>query len=497
MLRCIILLSAFSASLRLWAQDSSVIRQLSGLEVTFLNNATLGGPTAAVEFPIHSGKKALNRMTFWVTGTRGNDTLIVADDVFSNKTGWRFGPAGMVQKYALKSDWGHFFEVTSADVAEHKMKYKNSGYAVPDNILHWPSNYDRPGFPKVIAPYADVDRNGYYEPFKGDYPFIPGDSNIFTTATDSTSALIAGKNDYGIDRSVLWFNSTEPGTPGNTLFFRLTLCNRDTATFNNLKISAVADFAIGDPNDNFMVTDVSNSAVTGYNSSPTDVVYGNSWPAVSVGWLSRKATSSIYFENNADGVVGKPVKTKDFYNLANGYWKTGKFLSFGSSGVDGSTPAKFVYSNGTDPEQANADWDEVPGSQGRRTAVLSTGGWSVSPGSCVLADGFVTIIPNNPDSAKISNVLSGVHTFYESGKWTAGKKGMDVSRMLNAYPNPVQMGGTITIPSQLGDLDGLYTMDGKFCDTERITSNQFRITQSPGIYVLYFSSGRKELLLVQ
>lgn len=488
------------STLSLCGQDSLILRSINGLGIALLNNGTLGGKKTAVEFPVNSGKKALNRLSFWVTAIGpGNDTVVIADDVFGSKSGWHYGPAsvGSNPKFVSAQDWHHFYEVSSDQVDYHLLHFKEKSYQTPDGIRFWPSDFRVTDFPVVLAPYADADQSGTYKADSGDFPYLPGYQNIFCMAADSSDALLQGASRHRIDRSVIWFSETAGNTPANTLFFRVTLCNREAVKLSNVQISMVPDFALGYPDDNFLSTDVNFSSVICYNSQGGDAVYGNSWPAVSCGWLSREATSSIYFENSADAVVGKPTKLRDFYNLAHGYWKTGKYLSFGSSGVDGSTPARFVYSNGTDQSQGNADWDEVPGSQGRRTAVLSAGGWEIAPGGCTVADGYISIIPDAPDSAKTADFLKGVKQYYENSDWSVGTKIRMIPQKLYVYPNPVVSGSIVYIDDPKPGTAELMDLSGRKIDLISVGVNQYRVSAPPGIYLLKLPDGATGLLQVQ
>jgi hypothetical protein len=198
---------------------------------------------------------------------------------------------------------------------------------------------------------------------------------------------------------------------------------------------------IGSPNDNFLTTDVENGSIIGINAPGIDATYGDTWPAVAVGWLSERIQKSIYFEPGNDAVNGKPVHASDFYNLSNGYWKTGKFLSFGGSGLDGVVPTSFVYSNGTDAAQGNKDWDETAGTGGIRTGLISTGWNTLNGNSCKAVDGFVKIIPNAPDSATLRSSLKATRIFYEKSEFNVGIKNIPAKfPVLKLYPNPVEMG---------------------------------------------------------
>ncbi|MBS3914770.1 MAG: T9SS type A sorting domain-containing protein [Bacteroidetes bacterium] len=443
----------------------------------------------AVEYPVSSGNYALNRLDFWITGIdQTGDTVALCSDIFSNKSAWVSGPTSISgnRMHVDSAEWKSFISVNASEINYHKSHYLDGNYVVPSGIAFWPAAYNVSGFPKVLAAFADANQNGVYEYKSGDYPYVPGAENVFTMGSDSTLLLRNSGISSHLDMATLWFLSEKSDSSPNTIFFRNVICNRGTETINGLKVSAVAAMQIGMPNDNFLSTDVENGSIVGINAAGNDGIYGNTWPAVAVGWLSEKPLKSIYFDPGSDAVNGKPVHASDFYNLSNGYWKTGKFLSFGGSGLDGSVPASFVYSNGTDIGQSNKDWDETPGTAGVRTGLISTGWNELKGNTCKAVDGFVKIIPNAPDSASLRTSLKSTRNFYEKSEFNVGiKYNPKPMPGFNLYPNPVGKG-------QVLFLDGLtkgakleiFGFSGLRIAYEKPTGNSIILNLPAGIYIV-------------
>lgn len=486
------------------AQDSVLFKNLNNADYAFSNRNALGSASSpAVIFPSGSGKTALKKLNFWLTGLESTgDTLAIATDMFTSRSSWIPGPAAIsgTREHPAFAEWDHFYEVSSAEILYHRNNYNSGSYTMPGGISRWPSAYSVSGFPSLLAPYADFNLNNVYDPGQGDFPFVPGQKNIFTMSSDSAASLFPAANSHPLDLSVLWFVPENPDSVENTVFFRLTVCNRRDSAIQNLKMSAVADFGIGDPNDNFIATDVTYGAITGYNTPGPDTQYGSAWPTVSIGWLSRAASNSIYFENSSDNVKGKPVSQSDFYQLSNGSWKTGKFLSFGSSGLDGSTPASFVFSNGTDPAQSNKDWDEPPGTAGRRTGLISTGGWKLEGKSCQVADGFIMITGNAPDSATIRIQLEKNSRFYDKANWSLGtdKDVVAVPKPL-LYPNPVKKGSIVSVSGsgiKNDDPVRIYSLTGIQIGTTIYRNQGFRMDYPAGMYFVRIGNSHAVPLLI-
>lgn len=491
---CILILSIahfhFSQS-----QDSVIVRNLAGCKISLVNSASLGNQKhLAVTYPELNPKNALYRLDFWVTGLNtAGDTVAVVSDIYASNSSWKPGPAAIsgLKRHPGIHEWPQFVVVSRDEILTHKSQYNKTGYVPPAGIVHWPGDYKLPGFPKVLAPYADYNQNQIYDFSGGDYPFVPGRDHIFTMAADSSAGMFPNAVSHRLDRSVLWFTHKEKDTAGNVLFFRMVLCNRDTTALHNVKLSAVADFSIGNPGDDFISTDVKYQTLYGYNNPGPDAQHGLNWPAVCVGWLSRKAVSSIYFENSSDKVKGKPISRGDYYQLSNGFWKTGKFLSFGSAGLDGSIPARYVYSNGSDENQGFKDWDEEAGTSGRRTALISTGGWTLNPGSCELADGYVMIVAGAPDSAKMKEELYNVSRIYKTSDWSVALQKINAVSGIRYFPNPVSNGQFLNISGTSADREvQIYSTTGKTVLCRKLISGTVKIELEPGTY--FIKTGDRE-----
>ncbi|MBK8414466.1 MAG: hypothetical protein IPL22_08125 [Bacteroidetes bacterium] len=53
---------------------------------------------------------------------------------------------------------------------------------VPTNIADWLVSIHL--FSRVLAPFADFNSNGIYDPQNGDYPYILGDESIYSIFND-------------------------------------------------------------------------------------------------------------------------------------------------------------------------------------------------------------------------------------------------------------------------------------------------------------------------
>lgn len=485
------------------AQDSVIIATLQKSNLAIRNNVGLGTQSQpAIEFPEGTGKELLKKLDFWVTGiSTAGDTTAIVTDVYGKRSSWVQGPFMISgnRNHVTASEWKPFISLSKNDINYHRSHYKDQGYVVPQNIQNYPGNFQVQGFPTILAGFADADGDAVYKPKNGDYPFVPGTQQVFTMGSDSTTALFASGNNSALDLSVLWFIDTVWDNNVHTVFYRTTLCNRGSVGFSNIKITATMDLGLGNPSDNLLATDVVHRTLLGYNAPGGDAVYGANPPVVALGWLSKEATNTMYFENIAENVKGYPVRKADFYLLSNSHWKTGKPLSFGSNGLDGNNPTAFVYSNGTDASQNFKDWDETPGNEGKRTGLISTGPWNLAPSGCIAVDGHITILENAADSADISNQLGSLMTAYQNKNYSIDVKSFGTASTFEFeyWPNPIKAGEQFHVNSDKINCLKIYDLQTmKLVGTLNVEGQQCQLNLSPGLYVVHSNLGPTKNILV-
>lgn len=483
------------------AQDTLVFARWNKSEVTVNNRGGLGLTNfPAIEYPANSTKFAVRKFSFWITGKKGTDTFAVVDDVFSNKTTWAPGPmalTGSSRKHVLTSEWPGLLKVSVGDILFHKTNYKNPGYTVSNNIKQWPGSYGVNNFPSAIAAFADLNGNGIYEPENGDYPWIQGSETVYSMQSDSLQLSNIKQSQTDLDMSVQWFHVDNVDSVSDVIFFRNTLCNRGNSNYSDVRVSAVNDLYLGNPLDNYLSTRVKYHAMTGYNSSDSDDIYGKSCPVVSWGWLNTQLGSSVYIENSNDIVRGIPQKDKEYFFLSRGFWKTGKYVSYGSSGIDDTVASKFVFS-ANDPAFPGKTWDEgaFGNPSGRRTGLISTVGFELTAGSCIVRDGFVSIIANTKDFNKADSVIGIIRNYYNASDFTLGLKNNFTAKSGDVWPNPVSTFSMLNVPISNGYAT-ISAASGKVVKQVYISDNQVFIDLKPGVYILKTPEFNKRFVVVQ
>lgn len=356
------------------------------------------GQSSLPALSLNSGKKQvpiLNKLSVWVSGRSGAGTLVGSfSDVFSDSSNFQPGPLGLSGGVAANPViWNKVYTAHQSQITQHRKSFRDNDYRIPAALTEWPANGPQ-GFDAVLAPFADFDRNGKYNPAQGDYPFVAGSSCSYTISNDLNGGNWSQTNTPGIEiqQLVRTFSEAPPQMP--TYLIRYTLHNRSVQDYRGMRLSLAADFAIGSAADDYLATDVGHNALIAYNGSDSDVLLGKSAPACALMFLNRPIGATMYFESGNDAVKGKPLKAQDYYNLARACWKTGKPLAFGNAGLDGNNGTSYLYSNGTDPSFKDK-WNEWEAANfpGRRTGLISTDSFDLPAGSSLVIEAAVGILP--------------------------------------------------------------------------------------------------------
>lgn len=382
------LLAAWACPAAGWAQDTA--RLASGaLAIAVGSNGML--ESASLPAVTYQGKPAIHRLGLWLTtGSASLQASGAVCDVYSGASDFRPGPAGLSGGAAGDTlQYRKVYVLHAGEVQHHRASWKQPGYIPSANIKAWPANGAK-GFAAVLAPYADINRNGVYEPEKGDYPFVPNGELAYTIGNDvAAPRRLASTGPVGAEvQTMIWIPEQQADTSlGLIAYVRYVVHNRSLQNWQGVALSVVADFALGDPSDDYLLTDVTAGGMAAYNGTGTDAVFGNNIPALAVYMLNRQVLSSMYFENTGDAVRGKPTAMEHYHYLARGKWKTGRNLAFGRAGLDGTITTSYVYSNGTDPANPGI-WNEGDAGNfpGNRTGLLSADTFSLPAGGTAVLD---------------------------------------------------------------------------------------------------------------
>jgi hypothetical protein len=345
--------------------------------------------------------KYLNYTTqLWLSATDASGSLCVAAQQY-RQGGRDFQPGPISNNPNARSNYNRVWKINKTMVDS----FANGLYSglVPAPIADWPAHGDTAqGESFYIAPFVDVNGNGYYNPLTdGDYPCILGDQAIFYVFNDDTTHTQSSATSLGIEVLAMAYGYSDNSFLDSIVFLEYTLRSKKKE-LKDFRVAAMADFDIGNSLDDICGTFVDQNTIIGYNSDADDegaLGFGNNPPAtgltvlsgIQANWFdaldndkdgcvdgvrdangvcqpidsannvieSWRLSSSMHYNNTAS-VSGNPSDAQDYVNYMASLWKDGSNLvienpsgfmdpangdGFISSGA--GTPTLFAYPGNT------------------------------------------------------------------------------------------------------------------------------------------------------
>ena len=413
------------------------------------NNASIAGRSDGVLFTTSDGKSAFkypansNKMmaslgAFWISA-KTNDSILLQASIYNplQPEFWS-GPIDTLTRKSKNPDnWNSVYLANAYDIKLHRENYKTPGYSVPKNIVDWPGNsLAGAALPAVLAPYIDWNLDGLYTPHNGDYPAIKGDNAMYQIYNDEYGEHNAsGGIPLKAQVSQMVFNYTGYGME-NVVFIEAYIKNMGDYDWKDCFVGFYTDIVLGNPNDNFIRTEVDQNLVYAYNGDETDegdLGYGSDKPFLGQVWLNRPLSSSTVFEQKM------PSNSMQLRRIMEGYTLEGK-LKYDSTGG-----SKFAYPGTSDLNHTQSEISEeslgnVPG---KRKMLSVVGPLNVKMGKGIKLE-FALFAGTTQASveAEVRKYAQSVKGFYNQNlNITAIPK----QNYLEIYPNPCHANSNIYI----------------------------------------------------
>lgn len=322
----------------------------------FFNDAT--GVSPGYEYPIGSGNHLIYANAFWFSAIdiNGDHKLsaqlyTLGDDLF---------PGALTLNSATTSPaydpTKGVYQVTASEIQDHIANYGNSGYIAPSSIADWPAHGDvSQGYDFYLAPFVDVNNDGFYTPSDGDYPNIRGDYATYMILNDKLDIHASGGEAMGIECHFMFYQYETNDFRNNTTFLNLKVINRSTQSLPEFKVGCFLDPDIGNGADDAVGCDTLNRVMFAYNFSNNDAVYGANPPAIGVVNLNQSMDVFGLFKDDVPQ-MNLPNTAADFYNNLDGNWKDGTSFTIGGNGYGGNTSTKYLFSGNPNNQ---GEWSEV------------------------------------------------------------------------------------------------------------------------------------------
>jgi hypothetical protein len=293
----------------------------------------------------------------WISGLDAGGNLHLAASTYASlNSDFKTGPSN-----SQAADFNKVWLVTREQVSTLRRDYgadKEVDHLIPYDILTWPAkgnayyqynldflpvSTDRNLFP---APFVDVDGDGMYEPYKGDYPEIKGDIMIWSVMNDDTLHTASGGAPLSVEIqvAVYYLDCQENDAIGKSLFADYTVINRSTEDYSGTYMGFFTDLDLGCYWDDYVGSLPDAGACYVYNSTAQDnncadvSGFGAGIPVQSVSFLNQSMDYAMHFYNVPNPVNVSPATAQIFYNYMTSRWSDGTYLTRGGSGNNpGST----------------------------------------------------------------------------------------------------------------------------------------------------------------
>ncbi|MDP2723754.1 MAG: T9SS type A sorting domain-containing protein [Bacteroidales bacterium] len=425
-------------------------------------------PPNTYEYPKGSRKHTIYTTNFWVGGMDQDGQLRLAGERY-RQDGIDFWPGPICSYNGVLSidtasvyQWNRVWKLSKSDIEFHVHNYNKPGYEPIPNIASWPAHGNQSLHQsQYLAPFIDVDGDGIYNPYSGDYPLIRGDQCVFFVINDLRQHTETEGNTIGIEIHGMFyqFNQPENLAINSTTFLHYKIFNRSSYTISDTYVGIWTDFDLGNFTDDYVGCDVDRGMYFGYNGDEIDG-YGEPWsygenpPAQGVVILGgpsmdanelddpgggcdesingvgfgddvidneRYGMTSFLYHYNSVSPQGDPNVPQDYYNYMQAKWQDGQQMNYGGFGrpeggsygpdcrylFPGLTDPCFWGTDGLEPNgpvdwsEENA-WNGEPKPPGDRRGLGSMGPFTFLPNSVQTID--VAYVTARGDNGRLSSV---------------------------------------------------------------------------------------------
>ena len=384
------------------------------------------------EIPKGGNKHSLFAGALWIGGVDAGGQLKVAAMTYrqSGNDFWA-GPLN-IDNATIPADecakWDKHFKIDRSIVEEYNARFgTDPTYVIPESILDWPAHGDQSlGQDEFLAPFYDVNGNGIYEPYSGDYPdynitgnndaaALFGDQTLWWIFNDKGNIHSETQADaLGLEVHAQAFGFTSDNEVNDMTFYNYKIINRSTLPLNDTYFGQWVDADLGYYLDDYVGCDVNLGLGFCYNGDAEDEGaqgYGFNPPAIGVDFFQgpladpndgidndRDGTidedaeqiimSKFVYYNNDGTVQGNPNGGTDFYNYLRGIWRDNVPMTFGGDGHGagaGSTTEEcnFMFPGTSDDQFVGQEWTEQTAGNipADRRFLQSAGPFTLQPGA--------------------------------------------------------------------------------------------------------------------
>ena len=435
-------------------QQNQTVLNGNSVAATIEDDGTLfhkkGSSSSGYEVAAGSGNHLLYNGRFWFGGTNQNGELKLAANLYDND--FYRGPYSSTNAYydtayvyAYESG---IWKVKKSEIIYHIDNYNQPGYVAPAGIAEWPGNGNPSiGVAAQLAPFVDLNNNGVYEPYEGDYPCIKGDEAVYQIIHEDRPHNNSGGDKVGAEVHIMLYHIASNDFVDSTTFIDMKVYNRGQNSFNDFKVAFYLDPDIGFSEDDYIGSAPAKNMIYAYNGPNFDSGqqdapgYQSNPPAIGIVSLNRGTQYSGYFNRSDLGTPDNddPSTPADYWNYMNGKWKNGADWVNGGTGFPGSsgstlTPTQHIYDGnpylGTGWTEHDIDGSGTSNTPGDRRFFMTTDDEVFQPGD-VLTYSYAVIV--NRQGNQLENVqgildyADLVQNYYDNTVYSCNQVGTGIS----------------------------------------------------------------------
>lgn len=384
-----------------------------------------GGTNARYEIPkVKPGERSIHASfasALWFGGVDDGNQLKTAGQTYRQR-GIDFWPGPLDTTNAeVTADVCKAYDKQFKVEEKNIFAFVNGSKAATAEILSWPGNGNQSlGQSQFLAPFADVDGDGIYNPGNGDYPTL--DPNVLGARPDQmiwwvyndkggTHTAYPGGEAIGLEIQALAFAFTTANEINNMTFYKYRVANRASSPLYDTYFGVFTDSDLGGATDDYVGCNMALVDPDGpvgpllpkrrsfgytYNADDNDEDvggtpgYGKTPPIFGIDFFrgpkdengnELPMSTFMFFTNQGvTGINSDPQNATELYRYLRGFWADGAFLSYNTpTGRGGADQCNYAFPGTTDPDGRVA-WNEsdVPGD---RRMVQSAGPFTLQPGA--------------------------------------------------------------------------------------------------------------------
>ncbi|MGB0403800.1 MAG: T9SS type A sorting domain-containing protein [Salibacteraceae bacterium] len=321
------------------------------------DNEIVSGSSSSVQFN-RKGNLIFHAVPWFAAKNKSNNNLHVSAQMFERgDEDARFYNGPISSNYDDYSiPW--IQRVNSSEIDAHKRDYAKPHYKMPESIQNWPAHgFQKYGQALCLAPFEDVNGDGYYSPSLGDYPKIRGDEAVYCIYNDDKIKRDSTFKNLGIEIHAMYyrFNNTSDVKALQSVFIHYEIINRSNNNYDSLKIGLFNDFDIGCSQDDYIGCNPKGNTFFAYNGDSYDEDcigmkgFGSKPPVMMVTTLSDSLAGFSFFSSGSGSFpLATPFSDTEFNHYLNGRLNDGSQMVHGGQGykISGSSdtiPTKFMF----------------------------------------------------------------------------------------------------------------------------------------------------------